>query len=109
MFGGWLAPEENEVDKKKDPFKKKFRYAYIRKEKDENENKNQKKRVKQKITENSKARGKRMPRPKREKEDPSDQAKRGNKNLHLVFRGPQQQLAKLNLIAVVVQILNEEK
>ena len=53
---------------------------------------------------NSKARGKRMPCPKREKEDPSDQAKRVNRNLHLVFRGPQQLLAKLNLIGVVVQI-----
>ena len=99
-----MAPKEKEADKKNDqnPIKNHLGRVmqcihHQRKKKTKT-----KKKGKRNVTENSKARGKRMASLKRE--DPLGQEKRRNKNLHLVFRGLQQQLAKLNLIAVVAHI-----
>ena len=102
-MGGGAGNEGSRQKNDQNPIKKRLGHAYHQKEK-KTKTKTYRKKYKRKVTENRKARGKRMARPKREKEDPSDQTKRENKNLHLVFRGPQQQLAKLNLIAVVVHI-----
>jgi hypothetical protein len=63
-----------------------------------------------KVTEKSKARGRRMALPPTQNEKRRTlRIQRRDKNLHLVFPGPQQQLAKLNLIVAVVCIWNEKE